>query len=328
MAFAVGLALDRYIDPPFRNTMDPEHINKSFIITFEEDNLAEIEHRGQYHPRAIFRSRSPHDGDVPPSEASSVVPGDPEYLVTEAEIAKSYLSATLSTIQPLGNNKSLLIMTIACHPAPERRFTNVTITWKISPPPPFPNEKKADRISSPKIITLAPQHSIGGWTEEQSKLLWRLSVPVQVGAGLASVGVEPSIGQTTQKAALHAMTIIGTVRGTGGVPHATWTVEENKSSERGIPSHFQLAIVVDHAGPFVSELDVDAHLGGGLWSSFLQTKKGKHGNVLKRVIDVETWKCGDISWEPGESGWKKYVAGITGEMDGLVQNFIQPIVRP
>ncbi|KAG5351265.1 hypothetical protein J132_06949 [Termitomyces sp. J132] len=308
--------------------MDPERIEKSFTITFEEDALKEIECHPEYRPRAIFRSRSPHAGDASHTEASAIVQSDPSYLVTEAEIAKSYLSATLSTIQPLGDNKSLLIMTIACHPAPGRRFTNATVTWNISPPSSSLNEKTTERAYSPKIVTLAPQHSIGGWTEEQSRLLWSLSAPVEFCAGGVKAGIEPSFGKDTRKMVLHAMSIIGTIRGIGGVPHATWTIEENKSSERGIPSHFQLAIVVDHAGPFISELDVDAHLGGGLWSSFLQTKKGRHGNDLRRTIDVEIWKCGDILWEPGESGWKKFVAGITGEVDGLVQDFAQAIVRP
>ncbi|KAG6855044.1 hypothetical protein C0991_005973 [Blastosporella zonata] len=304
--------------------MDSELTEKSFTISFEEDLLTEVEYHGEYRSRALFRSKSTNDSDNRYEDT-----GEPAYLVTEAEIANSYLSATLSTIQPLGDHKSLLMITIACHPAPERRFVNATLSWRISASPSDLDAKQSSQGSpkhDPKIITLAPQHSVGGWTEEQTKLLWGLSAPLQVGFGPASVGVEPSTEKETQKAVMHAMTILGTVR--NAATRATWTVEENKSSERGVPSHFQLAIVVDHAGPFLSEFDVKAELGGGLWSTFLQAKKGKGGNGLRRVIDVETWKCGDVSWEPGEVGWKKFVAGITGEVDGVVLNFNQAIVRP
>ncbi|KAG6911663.1 hypothetical protein DXG01_007913 [Tephrocybe rancida] len=301
--------------------MDPELTEKSFIISFEEDVLTEVEYHGEYRPRSIFTAH--HE------EAPVAVSSDPAYLVTETEIANSYLSATLSTIQPLGDHKSLLMITIACHPAPERRFMNATISWRISASPSLPDTAHSTQTTSrhdPKVVTLAPQHSVGGWTEEQTRLLWGLSLPVQVGFGPASVGVEPSTEKETQKAVMHAMTILGTVRNAG--TRATWTVEENKSSERGIPSHFQLAIVVDHDGPFLSEFDVKAELGGGLWSTFLQAKKSKSGKALRRIIDVETWKCGDILWEPSEQGWKKFVAGITGEVDGVVLNFSQTVVRP
>ena len=139
-----------------------------------------------------------------------------------------------------------------------------------------------------------------------------------------SVGVDPSVERETQKAVMHAMTIMGSIRPNG---RACWTVEENKSSERGIPSHFQLAIVLDHGGaPFVTELDAKAELGGGLWPNNVQAKKGR--NDLRKVIDVETWKCGDVEWEPGEVGWKKFMAGVTGEVPGVNVDYKPSIVRP
>ncbi|KAG6833758.1 hypothetical protein H0H87_001190 [Tephrocybe sp. NHM501043] len=309
-----------------RAIMDPELTAKTFIIPFEEDVLTKVEYHNEYRPRTLFRSKSTRSPS-PRHEELPGTPDDPSYLVTETEISNSYLSATLSTIQPVGDHKSLLIVTIACHPAPERRFMNATVSWQITTPPsPSDSSDEAHSRHDPKVIALAPQHSIGGWTEEQTRLLWGLSAPVQVGFGPASVGLEPLTERESQKSVMHAMTILGTVRKAG--TRATWTVEENKSSQRGIPSHFQLAIVVDHTGPFLSDFDVKAELGGGLWSTFLQAKKGKGGNGLGRIIDVETWKCGDILWEPGELGWKKYVAGITGEVEGVVLNFNQSVVRP
>ncbi|GLB33610.1 hypothetical protein LshimejAT787_0104940 [Lyophyllum shimeji] len=303
--------------------MHPELDEKTFTVAFEEDLFRLVQDQGVYRTRSIFKTRDA----VKDVHSEGVAVDDPEYLVTEAEIADSYLSATLSTIQPVGDRKSLLTLDIACHPAPGRRFVNATIIWQISSPPPSTSPTKSPVVaSSPKVITLAPQHSVGGWTEEQTKLIWGLNVAVGPGIPGASVNVEPSVGKETQKAVMHAMTILGTVRSGGTRAH--WTVEENKSSRRGIPSHFQLAIVVEHSGLFASSLDVKAELGGGLWPTFIQAKKGRNGDPLRRVIDVEHWKCGEVRWEPGEQGWKKYVAGLTGEIPDVVVEFSQAVVRP
>ncbi|KAG5643767.1 hypothetical protein DXG03_009646 [Asterophora parasitica] len=304
--------------------MDPQLDEKNFTISFEEDLFTLVESEGIYRARSIFKSREAAAEAHPERNLA-----DPEYLVTEVEISNSYLSATFSTIQPLDDRKSLLILDIACHPAPGRRFVNATLTWRISSVPTSPTlgtVKSTPPIRQPKVVTIAPQHSVGGWTEEQTKLMWGLSAPVEVGFGGASVGLTPSTERETQKAIMHAMTIIGTIRSGGA--RATWTVEENKSSQRGIPSHFQLAIVVDHSGSFLSDMDIKAELGGGLWPTFLQAKKGRSENSLQRAIDVETWKCGEVLWQPGEQGWKKYVAGLTGEISGVVQEFTQTVARP
>jgi len=173
---------------------------------------------------------------------------------------------------------------------------------------------------------LAPQHSEGGWTEEQTKIVWGSKAKAGSGLAAGSAGVDPSVEKETHKAVMHAMTILGSIRPNG---LACWTVEENKSSERGIPSHFQLAVVLDHGGlPFVTELDVKAELGGGLWHTFIQAKKGRNSAGLRKVIDVNTWKCGEVAWEPGEAGWKKFMTEMTGEVSGTVVVFGQSPIRP
>jgi len=298
----------------------------TFTIGFEEDVFTMVENEGLYRARSIFKSR-----DV---EVETDIPEDPDYLITEAEISDSYLSAAFSTIQPLDEHRSLLILNITCHPAPRRRFVNARVTWRISSstvhsnsiPSPSPGSKSQLPVNPPKLAVIAPQHSVGGWTEEQTRLMWGLSLPVEVGFGGASIGIEPSREKETEKAVMHAMTIIGTIRDAG--KRGFWTIEENKSSERGIPSHFQLAAVVDHYGPFATELDVKAELGGGLWPTYIQAKKGRNGTSLKRMIDVDTWKCGEIELEPGEVGWRKFLAGMTGEVSGVMLEFGQAIVRP
>lgn len=291
--------------------MDPQL--KIFTIEFEEATYP-------YHSRSILSRRQP--------EILPETPEAPEYLLSETEISNSYISAALSTVQPLEKSRSLLVLIITCHPAPGRRFESATITWRITPPvtpPSTPSAKQSPPQHIPKIFALAPQHSVGGWTEEQTKLIWGVSLSAQVGAAGGSVGLDPSVTKETDKAVMHAMTIMGSNR--SGGTRATWTVEENKSSQRGIPSHFQLAIVIDHHGPFVMELDIKALLGGRVWSTYVHAKKGSGSNGLKRIIDVEAWKCGDAV-EPGEVGWKKYMAAMNGEVPGIMQEFEQKVVRP
>jgi hypothetical protein len=298
--------------------MEPSHTN-SFTIKFENDietqqlfdDQLDVEPTSNYHSRSLrTRSRSKE------IEKSSDSPKQPDHVVTEMEVSDSFLSAILSTIQPLDEHRSLLVLSIACHPAPGRRFKNSTITWRFAPSPTMEQ-------TSPKIIALAPQHSVGGWTEEQTTLIWKLKAKAGGGVIGASAGLDPSVEKETQKAVLHAMTIMGSVRPN---ERAFWTIEENKSSERGIPSHFQLAVVLDHGGiPFLTELGVKAELGGGLWNTHIQAKKGQN---LSKVIDVNTWKCGEVVWEPHEAGWRKFIAEMTGEVSGAVVEFTQSIVRP
>jgi hypothetical protein len=294
-----------------------------FTVEFEKDLDTLNDLHGQLPPPA-YRSRSFGSRSSSKSREGGSRADSPDHTVVEAELSDSFLSAVLSTIQPLDEHKSLLILTVICHPAPGRRFKNCTMTWKFSSTTPLSTESLFPISSPPKLIAIAPQHSIGGWTEEQTRLLWGLTVNAGAGVVGASAGVEPSLERETSKAVMHAMAIQGSIR-----PNcrACWTVEENKSSERGIPSHFRLAVVLDHSGdPFVMELDAKAELGGSLFHPYMQAKKGR--NDLRKVIDVHTWKCGEVAWEPSEAGWKAFMAGMTGEVPGTVVQFEQSIVRP
>jgi len=250
----------------------------------------------------------------------------PEYLVTEQEVSRSFLSATLTTIQPLPDHKTLLTIAFNCHPAPSRRFENATVTWHITEPntpsvvssPSSSIMLEKDGLSphpalNPKIIGFAPNYSVGGWTEEQTRLMWGVHLPVQVGPGIASAGVEPSVERETSKAVLHAMTIQGSVRSSGS--RAVWTVIENSSSQRGIPSNFQLAVVVQQSSLFQMDLDIKAELSGPIFNTNIVAKKGKDNNY-SRIIDPELWKCGEVTLEPGEAGWRKYLSEFTGEVPG------------
>lgn len=263
-------------------------------------------------------------GELSEGTPAPISPQD--QVLREVETLNSYFSAEFSVIQPLDARRSLLILVVRCHPATNRRFVNATITWKFTTI--ASTQALPDNKAKAKVTYLAPELSVGGWTEEWTRLVWGVALPVQAGFMGGSVGLEASRNRENQKVVTHAMTIVGTKRNVGA--RCVWTVEENKSSARGIPSHFQLAVVIEHEGPFLTELDVKAELGGGLWfgPKFMKAKKNRDGTGLRRTIDIETSKCGEVLWESGEAGWRKFMKTMTGEVGGAVLDFGQAIVRP
>ncbi|KAF8897344.1 hypothetical protein BD779DRAFT_1490313 [Infundibulicybe gibba] len=293
--------------------MNSDLHDRNFYITFEEDDDAGQEE----FDFSAYRSRSwgVAARNVASDDAAQLPPEYPDPVLTETEIGDSFLSASFTTIQPLDDHKSLLVLVVRCHPAPGRRFLNATIKWKFKP---HTDPQATTRQRPPRAIALAPEHTVGGWSEEQTKLVWGLAAPLEVGFSGVSVGVEASREKETSKAVMHAMTIIGTPR-SGGM-RCVWTIVENKSSGR--------AVVLDHEGPFETTLDVKAELGGKFWPTYIQAKKANNGEGMKKVIDVKRWKCGEATWEPGELGWKKFMAGFSGEVSGVMHEFEQAIVSP
>jgi len=185
-------------------------------------------------------------------------------VFSEAEsISGSYLSAEFAAVQALDDHKSLLILKFQCHPAIGHRFSNAKITWKFRHPAHHGPSPSAG-VTPPKVIDHAPRKSYGGCTTEQRRLHWGLSLPLQFGVGAASTGVQPSGELETEKAVDHVLTITGTARGAPVRTSCVWTVEENRSGAQGIPSQFQLAVVLEHKGPIVTELDVQCELSRGM----------------------------------------------------------------
>lgn len=283
-----------------------------FLVAFEEDEDV-LGDADEYAGRGIFNKRGVQ---------SSVGPDDATFA--EVEIADSFLSATFSTILPLDDTKSLLIMVIRCHPTTGQRFTNATLTWQFKAAPQPRNV--SEKATKPRIVSIAPEYSLGGRSEEQVKVAWGVAAPVTAGFAGASAGVEASVQREKQKAVIHAMTMQGTVRANG--TRCTWTVEENESSEQGIPPQFQVAVVLNHQGPFLMGIDAKATLKGKLWPTYLRAKTGLgyDDDGLERTIDVKSWKRGQVLWD-GDDGWKKFIAGFTGEVMGVVHEFVQSVPR-
>lgn len=313
--------------------MDPDPSN-TFTILFEEDpDLSSID-LTECNSRALWRS---HKTETQPEVAS-----EPDYILTEEEISGSHMSGTLSTVQPLDSSHTLLILNLTCNPCAKRRFMNATIDMRVGPqrsstsgprssfdlsPSPSPRSglshtSSPSPRSHPKVVGLAPQLSIGGQNEEQIMLRHGVSFPISASFGPASAGITPSVEKQTQKVVAHAMTIVGSLQSYMKCAH--WTVKENESSRSGIPTHFRVAVVIEHNGPFVVKLEVKAELSGRLWP---QSIVSKGGNSLQKTIDVETWRCGEIELAPGETAWRAFLADFTGAVPGLMREFGQIIVR-
>ncbi|KAF9468926.1 hypothetical protein BDZ94DRAFT_553245 [Collybia nuda] len=312
--------------------MDAES-SHTFTILFEEDieNITATECIPRTSPFSRLRK----------TETQSEVADDLDDIFTEKEVKDSYMSAVLSTIQPLDPCHALLILNITCHPSPRRRFVDATINLHVSPQPlssqrssfdPSPSPESSPNHgpsplprSRPKIVGVAPEYSLGGWTEEQTTFKRGVALPIAVGFGPASIGVTPSVEKETQKFVMHAMAIIGSLQQNMRCAH--WTVVENHSSEGGIPPHFQVATVVEHTGPFMVKFDVKARLGGGRWLPTDIVSRGRGGKSLKKIIDVQTWRRGEIDLRPGEEAWRTFLAGLTGEVPGSTCEFGQRVVR-
>ena len=289
--------------------MDGDHTQRNplnFRIDLEEDPIKSGE-------LGIFPSRR-----RPPDLAVALEP--PATVVLEAESASnSYFSADFTTLQSLSQYESLLILRFQCHPAVSRRFANATITWKFRPQ----SGANANPAQVPRILLHAPRKSYGAMSNATKRLRWGLTLPIQAGPNMASAGIQPSIESETEREVDHALTITGTSRGAPIKTYCVWTVEENKDIDSGIPSEFQLAVVLEHGGPFVTEVNVKAELRGGLRT--VTPVRAKFPAQL--VINLEVWKGKLVEWNFGKD-WKTFVEGITGEVEGSVVYFSQMTPRP
>lgn len=288
--------------------MDSDHIQRSplnFHIDLEQDPIKSGE-------LGSFPSRVSQ-----PDLAVALDP--PSTVVLEAGPSSgSYFSADFTTLQSLDHNKSLLILRLQCHPAVSHRFANATITWKFRPQ----NNAAVNPAGTPRILMHAPRKAYGAMSKVTKHLRLGLTLPIQVGQGIASAGIEPSVECETEKDVYHALTITGTSRGAPIKTYCVWTVEENKDTDSGIPSEFQLAVVLEHSGPFITDISAKAALRGGLGPvTHIRSK-----STTQVLIDVENWKGKLVEWRFDD--WKTYIEGITGEVEGALVDFKQMIPRP
>jgi hypothetical protein len=273
--------------------------------------------------------------------STSIPIDDNDHEITNLEagsdsVKRSYMAIVPTTIQMLDARSTLFVWHANFHPAIGRRFSSVLISVKFTPAPmntQLPTRSKAmqtARGAHPSVIAYAPHKSFGATSSEQRQISWGLELPVSVPAGPVSVGVTPSGQSETKKEVQHAFTIAGSSRGSTARHTCVWTIEENGSTERGIPSELQLAALVQYSGAMVMEVDITGRTAGGyLPSHDLRPKTTAMGR--KKIVDPTKFKdlLFEFELEGGDKleSCKRLLDRWTGKVEGAVLEFDQPLVR-
>jgi hypothetical protein len=240
--FGIGLSC---IETTSYYSMDISGCSSPIIVEFEYDDR-------RSHELGIISSKQ----SKPQVEAAH--PTAPVVTELESIIGGSYLSAEFATVCPVEDHKSLIILRFQCHPAIGHRFASTKITVKFTSPPASPATENPSNVLEPRVVMHAPRRSYGGCTKEDRRIRWGLSLPIRGGGAVVSATIEPSYEREVVTVVEHALTFTGTARGAPARTSCVWTVEENKSAATGIPTEFQVAVVLEHVGPFMTELDVQA----------------------------------------------------------------------
>lgn len=230
----------------------------------------------------------------------------------------SYLSLVCSSIQIVKPGRVLLVWRASFHPGLGRRFRVAVLTLKFS--------GASEIQKSLTIVGHAPRKAFGGCSKESRNVHWGIELPLTFPSGPASAKVSPSGSLDTAKDVEHVFTITGTARGVPKKTTCVWTVEENKSSRRGIASEIQFATILDYDRPFLCEVNVSARTGGRL-SRWLKTPAETEGR--QRPIDPAEYAGRlteyDFGSEPGKCD--QMLLKWSGEVEGAVLEFLQPVVR-
>lgn len=293
---------------------DQDHITEELglVIDLEWDPIKNQE-LGQTFSRPT-EEQHPND-DSPPSNVEA----------GSAAGRGSYLAICPTAIQSLGSGQTLFVWQAQFHPGIGRRFKNAIIVIKFSLPQ--SSDTSSSPLKSPTVTAHAPRKAFGSTTEESKAFTWSLEIPIGGGLGAANIGVTPQVSSETSKTVEHAFTIIGTARGSPQKTTCVWTLEENRSSERGLPSEVQFALLVEHQGPVGYEVDVRGETGGGLYPPHWLRAKSD-ATERRKVLDPN--KYGGKLREyyiPDAEKLQQLLATWTGEVEGALVRFTQPTIR-
>ncbi|KAF8887828.1 hypothetical protein BD779DRAFT_1672642 [Infundibulicybe gibba] len=211
--------------------------------------------------------------------------------LSTTQITESNFVAVVHAVPALETNIALLVLDLTAHPAAGCRFVNASITLAFQPS--NNDNNTTTRVQAPKVLGLAPQHSVGAWTPAQTGCIRAASFP--------ATPVSP-----LDAAPLGTTTIEGSVR--AGASKCVWTAEENSCSLRGIPAHLRLVAAIAcpaQDADVCVRVDIRAEVGRG---SVSVPVAAQHGGVV-RVFSIS----GESGREGGkEVGWRGFLSGVTG----------------
>ena len=268
-----------------------------------------------------------------PSKPVVVEDGVTNLEAGDIEGAGSYFSVRLTTIQTIDSNHSLFVWHTVYHPGLGRRFQSAVLVVKLTQKLPNPESVVNKTISAtgPKVSVqhYAPRKAFGGTAKESKSIHWGLELPLTVSTGLAEVGAKPSIERESAVEIDHAFVIQGSARGIPQKNTCVWTLEENKTAERGVPSEVRFAALIEHSQPILCEVSASGWSMGGLKPpQHLKTKTPREARSLE--IDPVDYKGKLKEFQLGQdiSQCRELLREWTGKVEGAVLEFGQTVVRP
>lgn len=224
--------------------------------------------------------------------------------------SRSYLSLICSTIQIVKPGRVLLVWHANFHPGLGRRFQIASLGCKFL--------RSVNAGEGPSIIGHAPRRAYGGCSRESKNVHWGIELPLSFPAGPASAGITPSGSLDTAKDVEHTFTITGTARGVPKKTNCVWTIEENSSSRRGVPSEIQFATILEYV----------SGRAGGIFSRWLRTRTP--AEQRQKPVDPQryTGLLKEYDFEGDPRKCDEMLQKWTGEVEGAVVQFSQTVVRP
>lgn len=268
-----------------------------------------------------------------PSKPVVVEDGVTNLEAGDAEGAGSYLSVRLTTIQTIDRNHSLFVWHTVYHPSVGRRFQSAVLVVKLTQKLPSPESVVSTTISAAvppvSVQQYAPRKAFGGTAKKSTTVHWGLELPLTISAGPEEVGVTPSVKRESAVEIEHAFVIEGSARGIPQKNTCVWTLEENKATERGVPSEVRFAALIEHTQPILCEVSASGWSTGGLKPPHhLKTKTPREARSLE--IDPVDYKGKLIEFQLGQdiSQCRELLGKWTGKVEGAVLEFDQTVVRP
>ncbi|EPE27558.1 hypothetical protein GLAREA_04349 [Glarea lozoyensis ATCC 20868] len=268
-----------------------------------------------------------------PSKPAVAEDGFTNLEAGDAKGSGSYLSVQLTTIQAIDSKHSLFVWHTVYHPGVGRRFQSAVLVVKLSQKPSSPASVSGNIASSVvppvRIQQHAPRKAFGGTAEESKTVHWGLELPLTVSVGPVGIGVTPCTERKSAVEVDHAFVIEGSVRGIPQKHTCVWTVEENKATERGVPSEVRFAALIEHSQPIICEVSASGWTAGGLKPSHhLKTKTPKEARSLE--VDPSQYKGKLVEFELGQdiSQYQELLSSWTGKVEGALLEFDQTVVGP
>lgn len=245
----------------------------------------------------------------------------------------SYLSVQLTTIQCINRNYSLFVWHTLFHPSVGRRFQNAVLTVKLTQKSPNPElvsgTTSGGTVPKVSILQYAPRKSFGGATKESKSIHWGLELPIMAPtAGLLGAGFKPLVDGEVAVEIDHAFVIQGSSR---GMPHKNtlvWTLEENKSAKRGLPSEVRFAALIEHSQPLLCEVSASGWSIGGLRPpQYLKTKTPREARTLEIDPIEYIGKLTEFDLDQDGSRCQDLLLSWTGQVEKAVLEFDQIVIR-